>query len=166
MLGCVGSPGRVSILLLRYTNKVLHPSLVLCLGPSSIFVRSTQNPLNNCIIGSKGQWSWCINVSFTYGLLQRVQLGSGNSFYLYLVSFVPQKPDTFFTIQSCKRWDTLAIMCSNYFQSTRSKVFCSHISVVSGWLRQATSRSISSYVIAQISGLLRSYRSMCDCPCF
>ena len=107
----VGMSGRVSILLLRYTKKVLHPSLVLCLGPSYIFVRIPHDPLNNRILGIKGQWSLCSIVSFTSGLLQRVQPGFGNSFYLYLMSFSPHNPDTFFTTQIWKRWGTLSVTC-------------------------------------------------------
>ena len=40
----VGHPGIVSILFLWYTNKLSHPLLFMCLGPSSIFVSSPHYP--------------------------------------------------------------------------------------------------------------------------
>ena len=85
--------------------------------------------LDNHIFGSKGKWSWCSDVYFTSGRLQRVNPGSGTSFHLYLMPFVPKIIDTNFTTQIWKRWGTIVVICSNVFKSTMSQSFMCNIHI-------------------------------------
>ena len=98
----------------------------MCLVPSSNYLRIHAMPYN-CILGIKGQWSWCSAVSFISDQLQHGHPVSCTYFHLYLMSFVPQKTDTKFTIQSCKRWVIFVIVFLNPFQSTRSKALMYNI---------------------------------------
>ena len=113
------------VLFIWYTNSLLHPLLVLCLSPSSIFLGSPHYHFFNFC--SYGQWSWCSDVYFTSVQFHHLHPGSSTSFHIYIISFVPHKLDTNFTNQICKRWGTFVVVCSNTFQFTRPKMLMCNI---------------------------------------
>ena len=87
------------------------------------FFKESKISLDNHILVSKGRWSWCSAVYFSSGNFQHGHTWYGTTFHLYLVSFVQQKPDTYFTTQIWKRWGTHVFVYSNTVQYTRQKSF-------------------------------------------